>query len=304
MKSVGEVMSLGRTFEEAIQAAIRMIDFHNLGFSATTALMSIDQELQTPSDQRLFAIANAMEEGYSIETIWERTQIDRWFLTRLKRLSDFGKSIRHFRDTDVPAATLRRAKELGFSDRQLAQCWRSTELAVRRHRIEAGITPWCKQIDTVAAEFPATTNYLYLTYNGVEHDVAFHDHGVIVLGSGVYRIGSSVEYDNCSVRAIRTLRAAGKKTVMLNFNPETVSTDYSEVDRYVDRALRSRLTVARLYFENIDLETVLDIYQLEAPEGMILAMSGQSGNNLALALDRLNVRILGTSPVMIGQSCL
>ena len=288
MKSVGEVMSIGRTFEEAIQKAIRSIDFHNLGFNDTNALMSIDTELQTPSDQRLFAIANAMQTGYSVDKIWEMTQIDKWFLSKLKRLSDFGRLLGTFNATTIPRPLIRHAKQLGFSDRQLARFWSSNELAVRRLRAEAGITPVVKQIDTVAAEFPAFTNYLYLTYNGTEHDVNFDDHGVMVLGSGVYRIGSSVEFDWCSVRAIRTLRNQGFKTVMVNYNPETVSTDYDEADK--------------LYFETINLETVLDIYELEDSSGVIISMGGQTPNNIALPLYRLNVKVLGTSPEMIDMA--
>ena len=288
MKSVGEVMSIGRTFEEAIQKAIRAIDFHNLGFNETSALMSIDNELQTPSDQRLFAIANAMHAGYSVEKIWEMTQIDKWFLSKLKGLSDFGKIMCDYTTTTVPTSLVRQAKQLGFSDRQLAKFWSSNELAVRRLRLEAAITPVVKQIDTVAAEFPAFTNYLYLTYNGSEHDIRFEDHGVMVLGSGVYRIGSSVEFDWCSVRAVRTLRDQGYKTVMVNYNPETVSTDYDEADK--------------LYFENINLETVLDIYQLESSSGVIISMGGQTPNNIALPLHRLNVKVLGTSPEMIDTA--
>ena len=288
MKSVGEVMSIGRTFEEAIQKAIRAVDFHNLGFNETSALMSIDNELQTPSDQRLFAIANAMHAGYSVERIWEMTRIDKWFLSRLKGLSDFGKIMCDYSTTTVPFNLIKQAKQLGFSDRQLAKFWSSNELAVRRLRLEAAITPVVKQIDTVAAEFPAYTNYLYLTYNGIEHDITFNDHGVMVLGSGVYRIGSSVEFDWCSVRAIRTLRDQGYKTVMVNYNPETVSTDYDEADK--------------LYFENINLETVLDIYQLESSSGVIISMGGQTPNNIALPLHRLNVKVLGTSPEMIDTA--
>ncbi|KAI9848484.1 MAG: hypothetical protein M1838_000507 [Thelocarpon superellum] len=288
MKSVGEVMSIGRTFEEAIQKAIRAIDFHNLGFNDTDALMSIDAELQTPSDQRLFAIANAMHAGYTVDTIWEMTRIDKWFLQKLKGLSDFARLMTGYTPSTVPSALLRRAKQLGFSDRQLAKFWSSNELAVRRHRVEAGVTPCVKQIDTVAAEFPAHTNYLYLTYHGTEHDVAFDAPGVMVLGSGVYRIGSSVEFDWCSVRAVRTLRAQGFKTIMVNYNPETVSTDYDEADK--------------LYFENINLETVLDIYQLEQASGVILSMGGQTPNNIALPLHRLNVKVLGTSPEMIDTA--
>jgi len=237
MKSVGEVMAIGRTFEEAIQKAIRSVDPGNLGFNETEALMSIDidTELQTPSDQRMFALANAMYNGYTAEKIFQMTKIDRWFLKKLKGLSDFSKQMRelmkeHTVDT-VPTKTIRRAKELGFSDSQLALFWDSNEQHVRRARVEAGIMPVVKQIDTVAAEFPAYTNYLYTTYNGAEHDVDFEDQGVMVLGSGVYRIGSSVEFDWCSVRAVRTLRENGHKTVMVNYNPETVSTDYDEADR-------------------------------------------------------------------------
>lgn len=218
MKSVGEVMSIGRTFEEAIQKAIRAIDYHNLGFNETPALMSIDDELQTPSDQRLFAIANAMAAGYSVQRIWELTKIDKWFLDRLKGLSDFAKKMKELKAAGEPLrpGLLLQAKQLGFCDRQIAKFWGMTELAVRSMRLDAGIVPFVKQIDTVAAEFPAYTNYLYLTYNASEHDVTFNDHGVMVLGSGVYRIGSSVEFDWCSVRAIRTLRENGFKTMMVN----------------------------------------------------------------------------------------
>lgn len=288
MKSVGEVMSIGRTFEEAIQKAIRAIDFHNLGFSATKALMSIDDELQTPSDQRLFAIANAMQSGYSVNKIWEMTKIDKWFLNKLKGLNDFSKHMSTFNTSTISYDQIRQAKQLGFCDRQLAKFWDSTELAVRLLRTEAGIVPVVKQIDTVAAEFEAHTNYLYMTYNGSESDISFNDHGVMVLGSGVYRIGSSVEFDWCSVRAIRTLRESGFKTVMVNYNPETVSTDYDEADR--------------LYFENINLETILDIYELESSSGVLIAMGGQTPNNIALPLHRQNVKILGTSPEMIDTA--
>jgi carbamoyl-phosphate synthase / aspartate carbamoyltransferase len=290
MKSIGEVMSIGRTFEEAIQKAIRAIDFHNLGFNETKALMSIDDELQTPSDQRLFAIANAMHAGYSVDKIWEMTKIDKWFLHKLNGLSEFAKTLSNYSTTSISKRPdiLLQAKRLGFSDRQLAKFWSSNELAVRRMRQEVGVSPFVKQIDTVAAEFPAYTNYLYLTYNASEHDIAFDDHGVMVLGSGVYRIGSSVEFDWCSVRAIRTLRESGFKTVMVNYNPETVSTDYDEADK--------------LYFENINLETVLDIYQAEAASGVLGAMGGQTPNNIALPLLRSGVKMLGTSPEMIDNA--
>jgi carbamoyl-phosphate synthase/aspartate carbamoyltransferase len=236
MKSVGEVMAIGRTFEEAIQKAIRSIDLNNLGFNETAALMKIDQELQTPSDQRLFAIANAMKAGYSVDKIWEMTKIDKWFLSRLKGLSDFEKLMSTYNTMSITKPLMKRAKQLGYSDRQLAKFWGSNELAVRRARIDAGITPIVKQIDTVAAEHPAVTNYLYLTYNGTEHDVNFNDNGVMVLGSGVYRIGSSVEFDWCSVRAIRTLREAGYKTVMVNYNPGKVPYQFN-FQRYVTSKL-------------------------------------------------------------------
>ncbi|KAK6001103.1 hypothetical protein QM012_003186 [Aureobasidium pullulans] len=288
MKSVGEVMSIGRTFEEAIQKAIRAVDVSNLGFQETSALMSIDQELQTPSDQRMFAIANAMHSGYSVDKIWELTKIDKWFLRKLKGLSDFGKLMSTKKVAEVPSSLFRQAKELGFSDKQLSIFWSTNEQTVRKHRLDYNIMPVVKQIDTVAGEFPAFTNYLYTTYNGIESDVDFNDNGVMVLGSGVYRIGSSVEFDWCSVRTVRTLRENGFKTVMVNYNPETVSTDYDEADR--------------LYFENITLETVLDIYQLENSSGVILSMGGQTPNNISLPLHRLNVKILGTSPEMIDSA--
>jgi len=190
--------------------------------------------------------------------------------------------------SDIPIDLLRQAKQCGFSDRQLGGCIGATELAVRRLRQESGISPFVKQIDTVAAEFPAYTNYLYMTYNALEDDIDFEDHGVMVLGSGVYRIGSSVEFDWCAVRAIRTLRDQGLPTVMVNYNPETVSTDYDEADR--------------LYFENISLETILDIYDIESSRGVILSMGGQTPNNIALPLYRQNVKIYGTSPEMIDTA--
>ncbi|CAH6721823.1 protein Ura2p [[Candida] jaroonii] len=291
MKSVGEVMSIGRTFEEAIQKAIRSTDYHNLGFNKTNALMSIDidAELQTPSDQRLFAIANAFSDGYSVDKVWKLTNIDKWFLNKLHDLIKFGNYISSFGTKEkLPMDTLKQAKQLGFEDRQIALFLNSNEVAIRRLRKENGIVPFVKQIDTVAAEFPAFTNYLYITYNADASDVKFDDHGVIVLGSGVYRIGSSVEFDWCAVRAIRTLRESGTKTIMINYNPETVSTDYDEADR--------------LYFETINLERVLDIYDLEQSSGVIISMGGQTSNNIALPLYRQNVKILGTSPEMIDSA--
>lgn len=287
MKSVGEVMSIGRTFEEAIQKAIRSTDYHNLGFAAMEALMSIDidSELQTPSDQRLFAIANALSSGYTVEQVWSLTKIDRWFLNKLKGLIDFTNVLE---TQPLDFKLMREAKQLGFDDRQIARAKRSNEMRIRDIRTKMGIHPWVKKIDTVAAEFPAQTNYLYMTYNADKHDIDFEDHGAMVLGSGVYRIGSSVEFDWCAVRTVRTLRSLGHKTIMVNYNPETVSTDYDEADR--------------LYFEVINLERVLDIYELETSSGVVVSMGGQTSNNIALALQRANVNILGTSPDMIDRA--
>jgi len=290
MKSVGEVMSIGRTFEEAIQKAIRSVDYANDGFEQNDKVTDeeIDEELVNATDRRLFAIANALELGYDVEKVHKLSNIDRWFLQRLAGITQASKALRSFSAASLPPARLRQAKQLGFSDKQLGKILGSNELAVRRLRLEHGISPFVKQIDTVAAEFPAFTNYLYLTYSATEHDVNFSDKGVMVLGSGVYRIGSSVEFDWCAVRAIRTLRESGYKTVMVNYNPETVSTDYDEADR--------------LYFENISLETVLDIYDAESSSGVIISMGGQTPNNIAIPLHRQQVRIFGTSPEMIDMA--
>ncbi|KAI8993613.1 hypothetical protein BDB01DRAFT_715931 [Pilobolus umbonatus] len=290
MKSVGEVMAIGRTFEETMQKAIRAIDYNLVGFDSSDLISdeNLDDELTNPSDQRLFAIANAMEKGYSVDRIWELTQIDKWFLNKLMRIHQLSKRLTGFNKSNIPGNLIRAAKQLGFSDRQIANKINSNELAVRKLRQEYGVTPFVKQIDTVAAEFPAFTNYLYMTYNAVEHDIEFNDNGVMVLGSGVYRIGSSVEFDWCAVRSIRTLREKGIKTVMVNYNPETVSTDYDEADR--------------LYFENINLERVLDIYEIERSSGVMMSMGGQTPNNIALPLYRQNVKVLGTSPEMIDNA--
>ncbi|KAE9392757.1 carbamoyl-phosphate synth [Gymnopus androsaceus JB14] len=289
MKSVGEVMSIGRTFEETIQKAIRAIDDQFAGFAKNDYVEDIDEELVNPTDKRIFAISTAFHRGYSVDKIWQMTNIDKWFLTKLQYIFQMEKVSR----MDLNIATIspdvvRRAKQLGFCDRQLAGCLGSTELAVRRLRQELGISPFVRQIDTVAAEFPAFTNYLYTTYNAIENDITFEERGVMVLGSGVYRIGSSVEFDWCAVRAIRTLRDQGLPTIMVNYNPETVSTDYDEADR--------------LYFENISLETILDIYDTEHARGVILSMGGQTPNNIALPLYRENVKIYGTSPEMIDTA--
>ncbi|KZT01847.1 carbamoyl-phosphate synthase [Laetiporus sulphureus 93-53] len=288
MKSVGEVMSIGRTFQETIQKAIRAIDDQFSGFAKNDFVEDIDEELMNPTDKRIFAIATAFHRGYSVDKIWQMSNIDKWFLTQLQSIYKMEQRLSQCTISDIGNTMLRQAKQLGFSDRQLAFCMGSTELAVRRLRQEYGIMPYVKQIDTVAAEFPAYTNYLYTTYNAIEHDISFDDRGVIVLGSGVYRIGSSVEFDWCAVRAIRTLRDNGLPTVMVNYNPETVSTDYDEADR--------------LYFENISLETILDIYDTESSRGVIISMGGQTPNNIALPLYRQNVKIYGTSPEMIDTA--
>lgn len=219
MKSVGEVMAIGRTFEETIQKAIRAVEYSFIGFSENKLVVNIDEELSNPSDERLFAIANAFHQGYSIDKVHDLTKIDKWFLHRLKRIADLDILMKQFTPQTIPENYLRYAKQMGFSDRQIALCISTTELAVRKIRKGMRILPYVKQIDTVAAEFPCYTNYLYTTYNAIEHDVTFEDKGIMVLGSGVYRIGSSVEFDWCAVRCIRTLRAMGKKTVMINYNP-------------------------------------------------------------------------------------
>lgn len=289
MKSVGEVMAVGRCFEEAIQKGIRCLDLGFDGFTKSNIVTSgYDQALSDPSDERLFIIADAFYSGYTIDQIQSLTKIDKWFLQGLYNIFLFGKTHLTLNGRLPDKNILFHAKQLGFSDKQIASIGQTTELAVRQSRKEHGIFPIVKQIDTVAAEFPCATNYLYLTYSGSEHDVAFQDRGIIVLGSGVYRIGSSVEFDWCAVRCIRTLRSMGNKTIMINYNPETVSTDFDEVDR--------------LYFENINLETALDIYERESSIGVIVSMGGQMPNNIALSLHRQHVRILGTSPEQIDQA--
>ena len=306
MKSVGEVMSIGRNFEETIQKAIRCIDYRFVGFTQVTEFENLDEELSNPSDRRLFAVATALHKGYTVDQIHNLTKIDCWFLNKLKNIVDLEKRISTFDAHTLPTDHLKYAKQIGFSDLHLAQILGTSEMAIRRIRGESGVTPFVKQIDTgtlitnylpaalfnsyntVAAEFPCYTNYLYVTYNASEHDVTFEEKGIMVIGSGVYRIGSSVEFDWCAVRAIRTLRSNNVKTIMVNFNPETVSTDYDEADR--------------LYFENISLERVLDIYEMEKADGVIVSMGGQTPNNIALPLHRENVKILGTSPEMIDTA--
>ncbi|XP_028927835.1 CAD protein isoform X1 [Ornithorhynchus anatinus] len=287
MKSVGEVMAIGRGFEEAFQKALRMVDENCVGFDHTVKPVS-DMELETPTDKRIFVVAAALWAGYSVERLYGLTRIDRWFLHRMQRIVEHTRQLQQHRGQPLPPALLHRAKRLGFSDKQIALAVLSTELAVRKLRQDLGIRPAVKQIDTVAAEWPAQTNYLYLTYGGSDHDLAFRTPHVLVLGSGVYRIGSSVEFDWCAVGCIRQLRKMGYKTIMVNYNPETVSTDYDMCDR--------------LYFDEISFEVVMDIYELENPEGVILSMGGQLPNNMAMALHRQQCRVLGTSPEAIDSA--
>ncbi len=301
MKSVGEVMAIGRTFEEVIQKGLRMIGQGMHGFTGNKELniADIDKALAEPTDKRIFVIAQAMEKGYSVEKIHELTKIDRWFLYRLQNIMNTSHSLRGFDSLEsLPADLLRRAKEQGFSDFQIARCIfkndmtdaESANLKVRQHRKALGITPVVKQIDTLAAEYPAQTNYLYLTYNGSENDIDYlNDHrSIVVLGSGAYRIGSSVEFDWCSVNALLTVKKEGWRSVMINYNPETVSTDYDMCDR--------------LYFDELTFERVMDILELESPHGVILSVGGQIPNNLATRLDERGVNILGTTAKSIDNA--
>ena len=286
MKSVGEVMAIGRGFEEAFQKALRMVDETVLGFDPDRKTVN-DEELMNPTDKRIFVVAAALKANYSVDKLYQLTKIDKWFLHKMKNIVDFQISLCNY--TEISKSMLLSAKKLGFCDKQIANLIESTEMAVRAQRYEQGVTPFVKQIDTVAAEWPASTNYLYLTYNGASHDMTFcsQDH-IMVIGSGVYRIGSSVEFDWCGVRTIQELRRLGYKTIMVNYNPETVSTDYDMCDK--------------LYFDEISYEVVLDIYQMESPYGVILSMGGQLPNNIALALDRSKVKVLGTSPESIDSA--
>lgn len=287
MKSVGEVMAIGRNFEEAFQKALRMVDENCVGFDHTLKLAS-DEDLETPTDKRIFVLAAALKAGYKIDRLYELTKIDKWFLHKMKNIVEYSKKLELYTKDEMLRHDLLKAKRLGFSDKQIAMAIQSTELAVRRLRQEWQIFPVVKQIDTVAAEWPAQTNYLYLTYNGEEHDLDFTKPHVMVIGSGVYRIGSSVEFDWCAVGCITQLRKMGYKTIMVNYNPETVSTDYDMCDR--------------LYFDEISFEVVMDIYELENPEGIILSMGGQLPNNIAMDLHRQQCRILGTSPESIDTA--
>ena len=302
MKAVGEIMSIGRSFEELIQKGLRMIGQGMHGFVCNdhTHFDNLDDELENPTDLRIFAIAQALEEGYSIDRIFELTKIDRWFLGKLKNIVDYMSVLKEYDDIDsLPEDVLRQAKVLGFSDFQIARlvckgnATRNMEkenLAVRARREQLGILPAVKRIETVASEHPDLTNYLYLTYGTTGHDVNYYQNekSVIVLGSGAYRIGSSVEFDWCSVNAIQTARKLGYKSIMINYNPETVSTDYDMCDR--------------LYFDELSFERVLDVIDLENPRGVIVSVGGQIPNNLAMKLYRQSVPILGTSPVSIDRA--
>ncbi len=301
MKSVGEIMAIGRTFEEAIQKGLRMIGLGMHGFVSNRNLSfsDIEKELSQPTDMRIFSIAEALEKGFGVDRIWELTRIDRWFLYKLQNISNIKKLLEG-RDSleSLSDRELLHAKINGFSDFQIARhvlkpdnrSINEAMLSVRRHRKRRGIVPYVKQIDTLAAEYPAVTNYLYLTYSGMEHDIWYENdkRSVIVLGSGAYRIGSSVEFDWCSVNAINTIRREGFRGVMINYNPETVSTDYDMCDR--------------LYFDELSFERVMDIIDLETPRGVILAMGGQIPNNLAMRLHRQGVPILGTPPESIDRA--
>lgn len=279
MKSVGEVMAIGKTFEEAIQKAIRMIKPNCNGFQYGLVAAS-EEELEYPSDKRIFVIASAMKDGWSIDKIHNLTKIDKWFLYKLKNISDLENQLQNLSISTLTPDFLLNLKKAGFSDKQIAINIGSTELAIRDLRIQHHIIPYIKQIDTVAAEVIAQNNYLYCTYHGCEHDIEFKDRGIIVIGSGGYRIGSSVEFDWCAVSAITSLKKMNKKSIMINFNPETVSTDYDICDK--------------LYFEELTMERILDIYQVENSIGIIISMGGQIPNNLAIPLLRQKVNILGT----------
>jgi carbamoyl-phosphate synthase large subunit len=301
MKSVGEIMAIGRTFEEAIQKGLRMIGLGMHGFVSNRNLSfsDIEKELSQPTDMRIFSIAEALENGFDVDRIWELTKIDRWFLYKLENISNIKKELEGYDSLEsLPDRELLHDKINGFSDFQIARHILKPDnrsiteamLTVRRHRKSRGIVPYVKQIDTLAAEYPAVTNYLYLTYSGIEHDIWYENdkRSVIVLGSGAYRIGSSVEFDWCSVNAINTIRREGLRGVMINYNPETVSTDYDMCDR--------------LYFDELSFERVMDIVDLETPRGVILAMGGQIPNNLAMRLHRQGVPILGTPPESIDRA--
>ena len=300
MKSVGEIMSIGRSFEEVIQKGLRMIGQGMHGFVGNehTHFDNLDEELANPTDLRIFSIASALEQGYTIERISELTKIDPWFLGKLKNIVDYKAVLSQYNSIEeLPEDVLRQAKVLGFSDFQIARFvikssdnMERNNLAVRARRKELNVLPAVKRINTVASEHPELTNYLYMTYGTTGYDVNYYknDKSVVVLGSGAYRIGSSVEFDWCSVNAVQTARKLGYKSIMINYNPETVSTDYDMCDR--------------LYFDELSFERVLDVIDLEQPGGVIVSVGGQIPNNLAMKLYRQSVPILGTSPVSIDRA--
>ena len=301
MKSVGEIMSIGKSFEEIIQKGLRMIGQGMHGFVGNRDLEfgDLDKELSHPTDLRIFAIAAALEKGYTVERIEELTKIDIWFLNKLKNIVDYTKVIAKYKTIeDIPADVMREAKRLGFSDFQIARYCENPSgnmekeiLRVRASRKKNNIVPAVRRINTVASEHPELTNYLYMTYGATEHSIDYHfknEKSIVVLGSGAYRIGSSVEFDWCSVNAVQTARKLGYKSIMINYNPETVSTDYDMCDR--------------LYFDELSYERVLDVLDLETPKGVIVSVGGQIPNNLAMKLHRQNVPILGTSPVSIDRA--
>lgn len=301
MKSVGEVMAIGRTFEEAIQKGLRMIGQGMHGFVDNKELQvpDVDASLSAPTDKRIFVIEKAFDKGYSIDRIHELTRIDKWFLHKLKNIHDTDRELHETADLNkVSRELMLRAKRQGFSDFQIARAVgmeknydiEQATLVVREYRKRLGIFPAVKQIDTLAGEFPARTNYLYLTYNGNVNDFEYENDGksVVVLGSGAYRIGSSVEFDWCGVQALNTIRKEGWRSVMINYNPETVSTDYDICDR--------------LYFDELSFERVLDILDLETPHGVIVSTGGQIPNNLAMRLDHAGIRLLGTSATSIDNA--
>ena len=301
MKSVGEVMAIGRNFEEAIQKGLRMIGQGMHGFVENKELEieDIDAALREPTDKRVFVISKAMHKGYTVDQIHELTKIDKWFLEKLQHIIDIDEAMKKCNINTLDKELLRTAKVYGFTDFQIARAvgledelksMRKASLVVRNRRKNYGILPVVKQIDTLAAEYPAQTNYLYVTYAGVKSDITFeNDHrSIIVLGSGAYRIGSSVEFDWCGVQALNTIRKEGYRSVMINYNPETVSTDYDMCDR--------------LYFDELSFERVLDVIDLESPRGVIVSVGGQIPNNLAMKLHRQSVPILGTSPVNIDRA--
>ncbi len=301
MKSVGEIMSIGKSFEEIIQKGLRMIGQGMHGFVGNRDLEfgDLDKELSHPTDLRIFAIAAALEKGYTVERIEELTKIDIWFLNKLKNIVDYTKVIaKYSKIEDIPADVMREAKRLGFSDFQIARYCENPSgnmekeiLRVRASRKKNNIVPAVRRINTVASEHPELTNYLYMTYGATEHSIDYHfknEKSIVVLGSGAYRIGSSVEFDWCSVNAVQTARKLGYKSIMINYNPETVSTDYDMCDR--------------LYFDELSYERVLDVLDLETPKGVIVSVGGQIPNNLAMKLHRQNVPILGTSPVSIDRA--